>query len=261
MRVNRSRGVLLSFVVMLCYLCLVNVGLVFASDDVDAVCDLGKGNGAVNAICSRANDEAGTKILEYSGKDGVLTFSNRKYNELDLEEKRNFMEAALKMTKECRLGPQIKNKVYNFIEQQDSTTSAAVKYLKSDAQADFVSAKAWFRPFGSVFGVLMGIVCLLIFLFLGASIVFDIAYLVIPGFQAIVERGEEHKRPFGISREAWKTQQELESASVYRNPIGTYCKRRIGLIILCSICLGYVISGAIYDVLSLFIDAFTVDWD
>lgn len=251
---------------LLCYISLLlaltfSMGIstsVFADrSDVDSVVNIGEGQGAVASICARANDVSGTDILVYTGNDGILSFSNKLYAELDMETKRQFMETALKTTKESSLGTQAKNKVYNFIEKQDETTSAAVKYLKSDASADFAEARAWFRPFSSGFGVVMGVMCLLIFMFLGASIVFDLCYLLIPGVQLLLERGKSNERPVGVSREAWKTQQDLERKTEYENALTIYLKRRVGIIFVCSLCLGYVISGKIYDVIVFFIDVFT----
>lgn len=226
--------------------------------DVDSLCNIGKGQSAVIGICNRANEvvDNKTKILVYTGDDGILSFSNKEYKELDMDTRREFMEVALSATKESGLGTQTKNKVYNFIEQQDSTVSAAVKYLKSDASADFVGAKAWFRPFSGVFGTIMGFLCLAIFIFLGASIVFDCSYLVLPGMQLLLEHGHPERRPFGVSREAWKTQQDLEKSDKYVNVVVLYAKRRIGIVLICSLCLAYVISGKVYDVIIFFIDVF-----
>lgn len=237
---------------------LMFTSFVFADrSDVDSVVNIGANQGAVAGICARANDISGTDILVYTPSDGILSFSNKLYAELDMETKREFMETALKTTKESSLGVQAKNKVYNFIEQQDETASAAVKYLKSDASADFAEARSWFRPFSSVFGVIMGVMCLLIFMFLGASIVFDLCYLLIPGVQLLLERGKTNERPVGVSREAWKTQQDLERKTEYQNALTIYLKRRVGIILVCTLCLGYVISGKIYDVIVFFIDVFT----
>lgn len=230
-----------------------------ASSDVDSVVSVVSGSAEISRICSQANNSVGgTKILEYDSANGVLGFKNSTYSSLDIEQKRTFMETALSATKECGLGTQQKNKVYNFIADQDSTTSAAMKYLKSDTSADFVAAQAWFRPFSNPISTIMGVLCLLIFIFMGLSMVFDIAYLVLPGFQLILERGDEHKRPFGVSKEAWKANRETESVNVSDNVLTVYLKKRIPVMLLIAICLGYLISGKIYDLFIWFIDAYNI---
>lgn len=250
-----------SFLYVFLMICMMFSSVIFVHadrSDVDSLCNIGTGQSAVVGICNRANEVAGknVEILVYTASDGILSFSNKDYKDLDMDTRRDFMETALSATKESGLGSKTKNKVYNFIEQQDSTVSAAVKYLKSDASADFVGAKSWFRPFSGVFGYIMGFLCLAIFMFLGASIVFDIAYLVLPGMQLLLEHGNTDKRPFGVSREAWKTQREIESADKYQNAVVVYAKRRVGIILICSLCLAYVISGKVYDIIIFFIDIF-----
>lgn len=231
---------------------------VFAErSDVDAVVTMQPGQSEVASVCAQANATVGVDILVYTGDDGMLTFSNRLYSELEMEQKREFMRVALAATKETSLGVQQQNKLYNFIYEQDNAVSAAVKYLQSDTSADFVAAKEWFRPFSSPLSTIMGVLCLLIFIFMGLSIVFDVAYLALPFFQGLLERGEERKRPIGVSREAWAANREVETDEKHRGVFSIYLGKRIPAIILMSLCLGYVISGYIYDIVIYFIDAFS----
>lgn len=225
--------------------------------DVDAVVTMETGMSEISSVCNQANTKVGKTILVYTSSDGLLTFSNKTYSTLDMQEKRDFMQVALSATQETSLGSQQKNKLYNFIAEQDNPTSAAIKYLKSDASADFVEAKAWFRPFSGVIGTVMGLICLVVFLLLGISCLFDLAYLCLPTFQALLEHGEEHKRPFGVSREAWRSMKDVTSDMKYRNIMSVYFSRRMPVVIVCCICLGYIISGQIYDMLVFIIDAFS----
>lgn len=250
-----------SFIV-LCSLIMVffmhSVTLYADRSEVDAVVSLSKNLSEVSKICYQANDTCGLNILVYTPSDGLLSFSNKEYSDLELEEKREFMEVALLSTQESSLGVQMKNRVYNFIANQDTPTSAAIKYLKSDASADFVTAKAWFRPFSSPISIALGVICLVIFLFLGLSMLFDIAYLCLPMFKAILERGEENKQPFGVSREAYSTMIDIhKDNSSYKNVMGVYFTRRMPVVIIASMCLGYVISGKIYDIIVFFVDSFS----
>lgn len=225
--------------------------------DVDAVSNIGVNNSIVASICNQANSACGKTILSYNGSTGNCTFSNAKYSELTMEEKQSFMITALEATQKSDLGTQQKNKLYNFIAKQDNTTSAAIKYLKSDASADFVEAKNWLRPFTSPVSTVIGVICLVTFMFIAMSMLFDIAYLSLPMMQWVLERGKTTK-PFGVSREAWQTMKDMNSSEYsHRNILSVYCSKRVPVIIVCSICLGYVISGKIYDVMTFFVDAFS----
>lgn len=246
-------------VLLMFVLCFSNVLIVHADrSDVDSVITLDTGLSSVSSICSQANSVVGENILVYTGNDGLLSFSNKIYSGLDVDTKKEFMRVALGATRESGLSTQMKNKVYNFISSQDTSVTAAIKYLQSDASADFVAAKAWFKPFSGAFGTIMGVLCLLSFLFMGMSMVFDLAYLALPGVQMVLERGEDNKKPFGVSKEAWNANREVEKeGSSAHNIMVLYMKKRVPVIFLMSLCLGYVISGMIYDILIFIIDAFT----
>lgn len=226
--------------------------------DVDSIAYIGENQTVVLAICSAANEVAGSKILVYTGSDGLLSFSNKSYALLTVDVRRDFMEKALLGTKESGLGTQVKNKVYNFIEEQDSTTSSAVKYLRSDTSADFATASTWFKPFGSVFGVILGILSLFIFMFIGVSILIDIAYMALPGVRILLEGGKSGK-PKWVSIEAYSSIKESEDfvQNNYKDYMGLYFKKRVPSIISISVALGYLISGQIYSIIVYIIDSFS----
>ena len=256
-------------IVFLLVIMLLTNGIVVYADgsssavSVDSSVSLEGNNAEVANICTQANNSVdmigSNAILSYSISDGVglLTFSNKNYSTLDSEDKETFMETALKATTKTGLNAKTKNKVYNFIANQDTPVSSAMKYLQNDANADFLEAKKWIDPFTGVVGTVLGVLCVAIFMFTGLSIVFDICYLVLPGVQAILERGEENKKPFGVSREAYASLRDSERDNEYRSVLVLYLKRRVGLLIIMSVCVGYLISGKIYDVVILFIDAFS----
>lgn len=237
-----------------------NISEAFAGrDDIDSVVYVGESQTVILSICSSANNVAGSEILVYTGNDGLLSFSNKKYASLAVDVKRDFMETALLSTKESGLGTQVKNKVYNFIANQDSTTSSAVRYLRSDTSADFAKAASWFKPFGSTFGVLLGLLSLFIFMFMGLSITVDISYMVLPGVRVLIEGGMGGK-PKWVSREAYSSVKESEDAmqsNNYKGYMGLYFKRRIPSILAIAIALGYLISGEIYSIITYIIDAFS----
>lgn len=228
------------------------------ADDVDAVLELPKKAGSVTAICNQANKITGVKILYYEATEGTLHFSNSLYSELDIQTKRSFMETALKCTKESSLGTQNKNKVFNFIAEQDGAVSSALKYLATDTSADLASAKEWFSPISHPIATIIGFICLLIFLCLGFSIVVDIAYIVIPPARTIFEKDDPNVKPRFISNCAWKAVREGEQPESKKTPMGIYIGKRFIEMLLVSLALGLIISGKLYQILSYFIDAFNI---
>ena len=257
--VLRSRNMIMLFIISLVSVFLFSTSVLADREDVDSVIFIAKNQAEISSICSRANSVVDSEILVYTGNDGLLSFSNSRYKNLPTNERRDFMETALLLTKESGMGSQIKNKTYNFIAKQDTTTSAAVKYLRSDASTDFAEAASWFKPFGSVAGVILGVLSLFIFMFLGLSILIDVAYMALPPFRLMISNGRDEKPKF-ISTEAYSSVKKSESTMTgeyYEGYMSIYFKRRVSSIILMSIALGYLISGQIYDIIVYIIDSFT----
>ena len=215
--------------------------------------------GTLKSICNSANNEInGINVLNIDSKSSILRFNNELYSNLDAESRRAFMEKALAGVSKCGLSAKNINKVYNFIADQDTAVTNAMKYLQQDANADFVSAKKYFSPFEGTIGTALGIICLAIFLLAGLSIIIDIFYISLPGFQGLLDRGDDNKHPIGVSLEAWSAVKDSESSDNYKNPLGIYLKRRVVVIIVMSICLMYLVSGKIYDLVIFFMDAFNI---
>lgn len=263
-------------VLMVCN-CLVAYADFSSSVDIDATLDVPKNNAQIANICSEANNSLSNSvdILSYStsGDSALLKFDNSLYSSLDSDEKKIFMEAALGTTAKSGLNAKTKNSVYNFIAGQDTPVTNAMKYLKSDANADFLEAKKFFDPWASVLGAVIGVMCVAIFMFAGFSILFDIMYLVLPGMQFVCEslsevcssklsevgiKTVENPKPFGVSREAYTALKDSENSPTYKNVMSIYLRRRLGLLLVMAICMGYLISGKIFDVLTYFIDAFSI---
>lgn len=232
---------------------------VFASD-VKSYTTVSTGSvQTVKGICSNANNSVGGVDILSCDNNGRLSFNTVKYLSLSADDKETFMTQALTVTRGSGLGVKTKNQVYNFIAQQDTSVSAAIKYLAEDTSADFATASKWIRPFSGGIGVVTGVLCLVIFLFLGISIVIDIAYLVLPGVQLILERGEERKRPIGVSNEAWKVNREVaKDMNNSENVLIVYLKRRVPVIFIIAIALGYLISGKVYDIFTYIANSFNV---
>lgn len=251
---------LISFFVIMLWLFSLNVVQALA-DDVDVRASLslsGDDEYAVAQSAVWAVDSNNILTVSNMGNSTVfcLFFDGKEYSELSGDEKRDFMEKVLATVAKSGASARAKNKVYNFIASQDTAVTNALKYLQSDANADFASARKYFDPWSSVVGSILGVLCVLIFMCSSISVLFDVGYLVLPGVQAILERGDDNSKPFGVSREAYSALRDAEKSDEYRNVLAIYLKRRVGLIVTMALCLSYVISGKMYDIVIFFIDAF-----
>ena len=203
------------------------------------------------------NSSVGGKYLVVYSSDGMFSFSNKIYKPMEAEDKRKVMELALKTIKESQLPTKVKNKVTNFITDQDHTTADAIQALNSDTSWELSKGYTWFRPFSGGISTVFGFIAIVIFVFLSSSIVFDLAYLTIGGFRAALDNGDG--KPKLVTGEAWETSKEVDlslQSGTYREYISVYFGKRVGIFIFTAIVLIYLISGQIYDISSWFLKIF-----
>lgn len=230
------------------------------SADVTASLDIASGSvTAVQTADTVATDSIGKGygIVSVDSTDAVVHFDGKEYEELSYNERTKFMTAFLQSIKASGLGAKEKNSIYNFIASQDTEVHQAIKYLTEDTSADLATARLWLAPFTGGLGTVIGVLVLIIFIFLGVGILWDVAYLALPPLQLVLERGDDTKKPFGVSAEAWKANREVAlDYKNTKNEIGEYLKRRVPVIIVCAICIGYLISGKVYEILTYVANAF-----
>lgn len=211
----------------------------------------------MNSIMNTINSSVGGKYLVVYSSDGMFSFSNKIYKPMEAEDKRKVMELALKTIKESQLPTKVKNKVTNFITDQDHTTADAIQALNSDTSWELSKGYTWFRPFSGGISTVFGFIAIVIFVFLSSSIVFDLAYLTIGGFRAALDNGDG--KPKLVTGEAWETSKEVDlslQSGTYREYISVYFGKRVGIFIFTAIVLIYLISGQIYDISSWFLKIF-----
>lgn len=204
---------------------------------------------------NKVNSSLGGKNLLVYSRDGMLSFSNGIYRSLSKEDQRKVMSFALKTIKESQLPTKVKTKVTTFISDQDRTVADSIQALNSDTSSELSSGYAWFIPFASPFSTMLGVFAIIIFVFLTVSIVVDVAYLTVGVFRQFLENGEG--RPKFVSGEAWETAKEVDmslQSGTYKDYLGVYFRKRMGILILTSIILAYLISGQIYSVFTTLLD-------
>lgn len=247
----------LSFVLVFVLMC---VPLTVSASEIDATLQTVANSAYLSELCTEANGSVSATILSYNSGSGLLRFSNKEYQKLSSEQQEEFMETALGYVAKIpdNASAKMKNAVYNFIAQQDEAVTSAMKYLQVNAGADLVEAEKWFSNISGIVSTIMGVLCVLIFMFLGFSIIFDIFYLVIPPFQAMLDStGDGTKKPWGVSKEAYMSVQEAEKSDEYKNVLSMYFGRRVKVLIVVAIAITYLVSGKIYDIVVWFVDSFS----
>lgn len=225
-----------------------------AADDVNNVIELSKNSGNVNGLVQSINEATEDNILSYDQSQGLVKFNNIAYSKYSLKTKNRFMDTALGAVKSSSINTKDKNKLFNFIADQDTTTSTALRTLKTDAQADIASAAAWYKPFSGPISTVLGVIALLTLLSLGITSVIDIAYLVVPVFRMFLDKDDTGKRPRFVSQEAYGAMQESENDSK-KDYMLIYLRRRALVMFIVGLAVLYLITGSIFELVGFLFDA------
>lgn len=226
----------------------VNEDLVAESKDTGVTSD------STMIACQRdENSEVNTETQIYN-----VAFNATYYNNLEQLEKQKVMSIILSDIDNSNLSQISKTKVYNFISNSDTATSNLVRQLSDDVKADYADAYNSFKPFTGVIGWILGILVFIIFVLLGLTITVDIAYIVIPMFQNFLSSENDGAKPRYVSGEAWNAVKAAEQSvgHSYREPLGIYFKSKTKQFIAIGLCLLYLVSGHIYNLIAYVIDAF-----
>lgn len=166
-------------------------------------------------------------------------------------------------TNNVNLSTTNKNRLYNFIRQNDPTTTDLVRQLDSDVNTDFYTAYHKLRPVFKIVSLVLGILSLAIVVTLGFALVLDLAYIVIPTFQVLLDekgaKGSGQKPPL-ISIEAYDAVRQAEasvgSREGYQQPISIWASHKVKQMIIMGICLIYLVSGRLFVLIGGISDMF-----
>lgn len=197
----------------------------------------------------------GDNVLKIDPSRQILIFDNEVYNSMMVEERKEYISFVLEKVKSSNLKPKDKNKIYNFIENQDSDNARLLRDLEKDVTADISTGRYWFEPFSGPVSTIMGIIALLVFILLGISVVLDLAYLVLPVVRFSLEK--EGTRNKFISAEAYAISHDDELMDSGRS-VGTYFRRRAMIMAMVGLCLGYLSTGYILKLVGFIVDVMSI---
>lgn len=269
MAIKSVLTVLMTGVAMLLSLFSFNYTVVFAADN--PVIHLKTGSSVsefkliVNTVNKTCKDSGLGTFMIYHGKSsGIVTVDSDEcaielcmttYNSWGSEGKKLAMTAALDEVSNSSLPQQQRLKLYNFIAEQDSATSALVRQLSQDVSADYATAYTWFKPFTGGISTLFGVITLAIFIFLALTMIIDLAYLALPLFKSALDR-TDGKKPKVVSNEAFKAIQQVEQDNLQnKQAVGIYFKNKSLQLVILMICLIYLVGGKIYTLVAWIIDS------
>lgn len=194
----------------------------------------------------------------YANEVYTIKINMSYYNDLGSEKaKQTIMKSALESINDSGISRVNKVKIYNYVCDQDKSTSSFVRQLSDDVNADFGEAYMMFKPFSGVIGIILGVLTLGTFIALALHITLDICYITIPGIQLALYNEKTNKAKF-ISIEAQKAVEFAANSegTNYVNPMSFYFKHKTKQFIAIGICILYLVSGQIYSLIANIIDAF-----
>ena len=202
---------------------------------------------------------ADTDFVTYSFSSNVanITINMTEYNKLGNKAKQDLMQVALDTTYNSNVSKTNRNKIYNALCKQDEPTSALVRQLSEDVNADFAGAYKYFKPFSGPLGVVLGLLTLAIFVISGLTLVIDIAFITLPFVQSLLLNTDGKAKFVSIEAVNAVKEQESKSGSEYVNPMGIYLKSKTKQYIAIFICILYLMSGKIFSLLARFMDYFS----
>ena len=210
-------------------------------------------------VANSSNEYIKAKVLSVDVSKRVIYFDNNVYRGLYVNQRKDFLQHALRQIKQSNLKPKSKNKLYNFLSLQDGDASKILRNLEKDLTADIASGRSVYLPFSGTVTTILGLIALGGFIGVGISMVIDISYLVLPMVQKSFDEKPDGTLPKLVSSQAYYVAREREN-NEKSNYLFSYLKKRSVAVALVMISLGYLSSGLIFEavgyVVQVFSDAF-----
>lgn len=208
----------------------------------------------------QGGNNAEKSFLHYTSSgtdDGVSVSVNMsKYNDLSATNKTDVMNATLKAINNSNLVKTDKTRLYNFVAKLDTGTSAMLKELSDDVKADFFSAAYYLKPFNGWLGIILGVFTVLLLTMLTATVLVDLAYIALPIFRNFLTPADPGKKPKFVSQEAVHAVETAESTKFAVSSTGAYFKSKSKQFIFIAICILYLTSGKIFELVGKIVDMF-----
>lgn len=205
------------------------------------------------------SDTTAVQFTMFSTKDiggcPVLYMNKRGYDQQTVKLKQSILSKVYKSLDASDMNNRDKNRIYNWLESIDQVNSTVVREFSASTSTDLYGAQKILMPFQSKIGIVFGVLALVIALSLTFSFVWDIAFLSIPFFTILLTRNNEvslNNRPFLVSQDAVLAYNEANSQQ--RQVLSIWLKMRTKSAIIIGLCLTYLISNQIWQLVSFLVD-------
>ena len=210
-------------------------------------------------LCNKYSEEIGhfryINVKSIEGNKTQVNVNTDQYSKLTTEDKKLLMSYALNSIYASNIAKRERSRLYNFIAEQDTATSALVRELSSNTNADISTALSLYDRISPIVSGILGVLTVAIFVMLTIGMLLDLVYMTIPAIRVFLNT-KSNEKPVVISNEAYMAINEAEKdVGVYKNCLGIYFKMRVKMLIVLGVCLSYLIRGQIFYVVGWFVDA------
>ena len=165
------------------------------------------------------------------------------------------------------------NQLYTYLETKEGMGTVLMASIMENTKPNFAAANQIYAPFSGVIGTVLGLIAIVIMALLGVTMALDIAYIVIPTVQLILDSSQSNGGPEGyggnkkglsglVSQAAKNAVQAAsggqggqgQSGEGNKMALGVYFKYRWLELVVLGICLLYLVSGNIYSFVAWILD-------
>ena len=202
-------------------------------------------------------------------------FESTKIDQLKASQKQKFIENVITLANavayDCDKGKKslgVNSDTVNIllekVQNECGMGSEVLAAVLQDTQPDYTSASKIWKPFSGPVSTMIGVLAIAMMSLLGLTMALDIAYVVIPAFQMLLngdsEGGQQSNTTKGLSKIVSKAARDAvkeegnSNNSDSKSQIGTYFKKRWKELIVVGFCLLYLIQGQIWSLISWLIN-------
>ena len=154
------------------------------------------------------------------------------------------------------------NNWWKDLQNKKGVGSKFLNEILKNVKPDFATANYVFEPFAGPLGVVLGFLTIVIMGLFALTIVLDILYIAVPMIRGLLDsKGARENGGKGgsgiakiVSHEAVSSVEEVENGQGKGNTLLKYFIRRIGTMLVLSICLLYLVSGRIWTPVGAILD-------
>lgn len=203
-------------------------------------------------------------------------FKSERIDDLKASQKQKFIENVIKLANavayDCNKGKLVGkgvdsdtvNVLLEKVQNECGMGSEVLAAVLNDTQPDYTSASRIWQPFSGPVSTAIGLLAIVIMSLLGLTMALDIAYVVIPAVQMLLngdtEGGKQSGATKGLSNLVSKAARDAvkeegnSGGSDTKSQIGTYFKKRWKELVVIGFCLLYLVQGQIWSLIAWIIN-------